>query len=222
MEETAAVMNGEGGKVPGVAAPAEQSMHTGTAGPAAERKGRKKEAEDGKYAAARRKAEAERDEAIARMRRSMAAMEAETRQSRGELERQRRGLRDEQDRLKAEEQIRRIGQMDPSVTDMKTLMEMPEYEELYALVKKGMSLTEAFKLCRWDKMMEQQAQRAARQTLNSWASRQHLTSLAGGAGRGDYSAVPAEVAAQFRLAKPGITDGEIRKKYRKYQKYKRQ
>jgi hypothetical protein len=34
--------------------------------------------------------------------------------------------------------------------------------------------------------------------------------------------VPAEVAAEYRLAKPGISDEEIRRKYRKYQKYQRQ
>jgi hypothetical protein len=58
--------------------------------------------------------------------------------------------------------------------------------------------------------------------MRSLGSRQHLTAVAGQPGNGEYVSVPAEVAAEYRLAKPGISDEEIRRKYRKYQKYQRQ
>lgn len=129
---------------------------------------------------------------------------------------------DERASLVAREQIRQIAELDGDIRSMDDLLDMPEFEGFYALVKKGVNLVEAFKLSRYEALMNKQADRAARQATQSAVSRQHLTSLAGGAGSGEYTSVPAEVAAQFRLAKPGITDGEIRKKYRKYQKYKRQ
>lgn len=145
------------------------------------------------------------------------------------LAREHRGLaeelgrtQDERARLVAQEQIRQIGALDGDIRSMDDLLDMPEFEGFYALVKKGVNLVEAFKLSRYEALMKKQAERAARQAMQSAVTRQHMMSLAGGAGSGEYSSVPAEVAAQFRLAKPGISDGEIRRKYRKYQKYKRQ
>lgn len=145
------------------------------------------------------------------------------------LAREHRGLaedlrrtQDERARIVAQEQIRQIGELDGDIHSMDDLLDMPEFEGFYALVKKGVNLVEAFKLSRYEALMKKQADKAARQAMQSAVTRQHMTSLAGGAGSGEYTSVPAEVAAQFRLAKPGITDGEIRKKYRKYQKYKRQ
>lgn len=223
MEEMSAALGGEGGKVPELAAPAPETQSTppGAAAPE-DNSGQRHRREDAKYAAARRKAEAERDTAIARMQRERSMEQAETQRLRQSLADEQRSARDVRARLIAEEQIRQIGQIDGAVTSMDELLSMPEYEDFYALVKKGMSLTEAYKITHYDRLMQRQADLSARQTMQSVASRQHMTALAGGTGSGDYVSVPAEVAAQFRLAKPGITDAEIRKKYRKYQKYKRQ
>lgn len=142
---------------------------------------------------------------------------------------ERERLADEQDRtrqermrLVTEDQVRRIAELDGEIRSLDDLLNMPEYDAFYALVKKGVSLVEAYKLTRYDRLMQRAADAAARQTMRSISSRQHMTALAGQPGAGEYVSVPAEIAAEYRLAKPGITDAEIRRKYRKYQKYKRQ
>lgn len=222
MEENSAAVSGEGAKQPEPAAPAPQEEKSQPGPALPEEKSRRERSEDAKYAAARRKAEAERDEALARVARERQAEQQALEEKHRALQAEQQQTRQARARLIAEQQIREIAGIDGSVQSMEDLLAMENYEDFYALVKKGMSLTEAYKLCHYERLMQRQADRAARQTMVSLASRQHMTALAGGAGTGDYSSVPAEVAAQFRLAKPGITDGEIRKKYRKYQKYKRQ
>ncbi|MCD8321475.1 MAG: hypothetical protein LUC89_01130 [Oscillospiraceae bacterium] len=128
----------------------------------------------------------------------------------------------ERARLTAEEQVRQIGKLDGRIQSLSDLIAMPEYGEFYGLVKKGMDLVQAYKLTCYDRLMQQTAEAASRQTMRSVASRQHLTALAGQPGESGPSAVPADVAAEFRLAKPGISDQEIRRKWRRYQNYKRQ
>jgi hypothetical protein len=130
--------------------------------------------------------------------------------------------RQERARLVADEQVRQIGQLDSAIGSLDDLLAMPEYESFYGLVQKGVSLVDAYKLTNYDKLVKKATDAAARQTMRSLGSRQHLTAMAGQPGNGEYVSVPAEVAAEYRLAKPGISDEEIRRKYRKYQKYQRQ
>lgn len=139
-----------------------------------------------------------------------------------DLRQERLRLMDERAKLVAEEQLRQIAKLDGEVATMDQLLDMPEYDSFYALVKKGVSLVEAYKLTRYDRLMERAAEAASRQTRHSMASRGHLTAAAAQPGSGEYSAVPADVADGFRLAKPGISEAEIRRRYRQYQKYKRQ
>lgn len=131
-------------------------------------------------------------------------------------------LRDQRARLVAEEQIRRIRELDRDIGGMEDLVSMPEFRSFYALVKKGVSLVDAYKLVRYDSLMQRAADAAARQAMRSIGSRSHLTAMAGQPGAGDFATVPAEIAAEYRLARPGITDKEIRRRYHQYKKYKRQ
>ncbi len=138
------------------------------------------------------------------------------------LEAERESLVSQRARMVAEEQIRAITEMDGDIRSVEDLMNMPEYGDFYGRVQKGMSLVDAYKLTRWDALMDRTAKAAAREAIQSVASRQHLAAVAGQPGVGDFSAVPPDVAEGFRQARPGITDGEIRRRYRKYQQYKRQ
>lgn len=135
---------------------------------------------------------------------------------------ERESLISQRARMVAEEQIRSIADLDGGIRSVDDLMAMPEYPDFYGRVQKGMSLVDAYKLTRWDALMDRAAKAAARETMQSVASRQHLTAVAGQPGVGDFGTVPAEVAEGFRQARPGITDGEIRRRYKKYQQYKRQ
>ncbi len=220
-ENSAAGIGGQGVNVPAAAAP-----ETSDGGQAAAESGRESagqsRAENARYAAARRRAEAERDEVIRRSEEERARQARENETLRGELAAERARTQDERARIVAEEQIRRIAEMDGTIRSVDDLMAMPEYGAFYALVKKGVSLVEAYKLTHYDALMKRTAAMSARQAMQSVASRGHMAALAGGDGSGEYLSVPAEVAAQYRLSKPGITDAEIRRKYRRYKNYQRQ
>lgn len=138
------------------------------------------------------------------------------------LEAERESLVSQRARMVAEEQLRSITALDGDIRSVDDLMAMPEYPDFYGRVQKGMSLVDAYKLTRYDALMDRAAKAAAREAIQSVASRQHLTAVAGQPGVGDFGTVPAEVAEGFRQARPGITDGEIRRRYKKYQQYKRQ
>jgi hypothetical protein len=214
MEENTTVLGTYGDKEPGLAAPAAQDTERTAPGEDRPERSQRTPA-DGRYAAARRKAEAQRDAAIQRMEMDVAAQQKTLA---GEQEK----TRQERARLVAEEQVRQIGQLDSEIKSLDDLMAMPEYDSFYALVRKGVNLVDAYKLTQYDKLVKRATDAAARQTMRSLGSRQHLTALAGQPGNGEYVSVPAEIAAEYRLAKPGISDEEIRRKYRKYQKYQRQ
>ncbi len=215
MEENKAAMSGTGEKAPEVAAPVNEEKHSETAAPQNDRRSDSARAEDGRYAAARRRAEAERDQAIEQMDRLVKA-------ERGRLAGEQERTRQERMRIVADDQVREISRLDGEIQSIDDLLAMPEYEEFYELVKRGVSMVQAYKLTRYDRLMQRASEAAARQTVRSLGSRQHLAALAGQPGMGEYVSVPAEVAAEYRLAKPGITDAEIRRKYRKYKKYQRQ
>jgi hypothetical protein len=146
----------------------------------------------------------------------------ETAQMQQSLAHEQEMTRQERAKLVAQEQVRQIGQLDGAIGSLDDLLAMPEYDSFYALVRKGVNMVDAYKLTHYDALVKRAADAASRQTMRSLGSRQHLTAVAGQPGNGEYVSVPAEVAAEYRLAKPGISDEEIRRKYRKYQKYQRQ
>lgn len=223
MDEHTAAAGGEGVKEPAVAAP-ESCGETSDRSAAHEQREKPEQSrtENAKYAAARRRAEAQMQQLRRQNEQQAAEQQRQNEQLRSALAAERTQMQDERARIVADEQLRQISRLDGAVQSMDDLLAMPEYDEFYALVKKGATLVQAYKLTHYDALMERTASAAARQTARSVASRQHLSALAAGAGEGEYLSVPAEVAAQYRLSKPGITDAEIRRKYRKYKHYQRQ
>ena len=155
-ENSAAGIGGQGVNVPAAAAP-----ETSDGGQAAAESGRESagqsRAENARYAAARRRAEAERDEVIRRSEEERARQARENETLRGELAAERARTQDERARIVAEEQIRRIAEMDGTIRSVDDLMAMPEYGAFYALVKKGVSLVEAYKLTHYDALMKRTA-----------------------------------------------------------------
>lgn len=221
MDEQNAAAGGEGVNVPAAAEPVTVGEAQKAALTEKESAGQSP-AENAKYAAARRKAEEQMQAMRRQSEQERAERQRENEALRGQLAAERMKTQDERARIVADEQIRQIAQLDGTIRSVEDLLAMPEYEAFYALVKKGASLVEAYKLTHYEALMRQTAACSARQATRSVASRQHLTALAGGAGDGDYLSVPSDVAAQYRLSKPGITDAEIRRKYRKYKQYQRQ
>ena len=227
------------------------------------------EDENAKYAAARRKAEAERDEAIAREKAErkrtveeiLAAIDmqdpyngrritteeelAEYRKKHDEERsaefKRRAGMGDEEyksfvdnlpevraakeaeaaanfakKRAEIEEDLKKIQEADPSVTDFVALTKTEGYSRISDLYGKGLSLYDAYKLVNYDKMVERAASASKQAAINAARSKSHLTSTAQrGTGSVD---VPADVMAQYRLFLPDASVEDIRKHYNKSRK----
>lgn len=129
---------------------------------------------------------------------------------------------DEQQRQQAQEaaqvrvdqEIAEIHKLDPSINTVKDLLTMPKAKEFYALVKKGNSFLDAFRLANFETLTAKRADAARQQAMNNARSKDHLTATGGQRGAG-AAQVPPDEMAMFRLINPGATDAEIQAYYNK-------
>ena len=129
---------------------------------------------------------------------------------------------DEQQRQQAQEaaqvrvdqEIAEIHKLDPSINTVKDLLTMPKAKEFYALVKKGNSFLDAYRLANFETLAAKRADAARQQAMNNARSKDHLTATGGQRGAG-AAQVPPDEMAMFRLLNPGATDAEIQAYYNK-------
>jgi len=124
--------------------------------------------------------------------------------------------REEQAKEKIAEQVKEISALDPSIKQLEDLTKMENYQEFYALVKRGNSLVDAFKLANYDRITRRIAAGAAQADRNAAAGKSHLTRTTQ-RGAGSVS-VPAEIRAEYKALMPDATDAEIAAHYNKYVK----
>lgn len=129
-----------------------------------------------------------------------------------------REAREREAKLRVEEQLKEIQAIDPSVKDISDLSRMETYPKLYDLVKRGYSISDAYKLANYDTLTARKAEASKQAVINAAKSKEHLSSTKS-RGSGAVS-VPADVAADYRLWNPDMTDEEIQKDYQKYIKSK--
>lgn len=127
-----------------------------------------------------------------------------------------REAREAASRVKVEEQVREIGQMDPSIKSLEDLAKMPTYPRFYELVKRGNTLADAFRLANFDALTQGAAAGARQAAVNAARSKEHLEQTKT-RGKGAVS-VPADVREQYRLFIPDATDEEIQRHYQKNHK----
>ena len=118
-----------------------------------------------------------------------------------------------QARINAE--IQEIHKMDPTINDVRDLLKMPAAKEFYALVKKGNSFLDAFRLANYDRLTAAAAEAAKQQAMNNARSKDHLTGSGPQRGQGS-SPVPADEMAMFKAINPGATDAEIQSYYNRH------
>ena len=124
--------------------------------------------------------------------------------------------RQQQQKMVLEEQIKEIGKLDPTIKSVKDLIEHPKYAEIYANVKKGISITDAFKLVNFDSLTANAGNAARQAALNAANSKEHLAPTSQrGAGA---VPVPADVKAQYKLLNPDATDAETQEHYNRFHK----
>lgn len=129
-----------------------------------------------------------------------------------------RQAREREAKIRVEEQLKEIQTIDPSVKDIRDLSRMETYPKLYDLVKRGYSISDAYKLANYDTLTARKAEASKQAVINAAKSKEHLsTTKSRGSGA---ASVPADVAADYRLWNPDMTDEEIQKDYQKYLKSK--
>lgn len=122
------------------------------------------------------------------------------------------------ERAKAEmdRQIAEIREMDSSIQSIEDFPKMENYQQFYALVKRGNTFTDAYKLANFDRLTSQNAQQAKQAALNQVNSKSHLDrTTTRGAGA---VTVPADVIAEYKALNPTATNAEIQAHYAKYMK----
>lgn len=115
---------------------------------------------------------------------------------------------------RVEAEIQEIHKLDPTINDVKDLLKMPTAKEFYALVKKGNSFLDAFRLANYDRLTTAAAEAAKQQAMNNARSKDHLTGAGPQRGQG-AAPVPADEMAMFKAINPGATDSEIQAYYNK-------
>lgn len=127
-----------------------------------------------------------------------------------------RQAREQQAKLKVEEQLKEITALDPTIQDLKDLAKMETYPKFYELVKRGDTLTDAFKLANYDALTGRAAAASRQAAINSAQGKQHLsTTTQRGAGA---VSVPADIKAEYLAFNPDATDAEIQQHYNRYMK----
>lgn len=121
---------------------------------------------------------------------------------------------EQQAKMKIDEQLRQITEMDPSIKELGDLTKMDNYDEFYGKVRRGMTLVEAYMLTNFDKLSGRKAAATKQAALNSINSKQHLSGTSS-RGTGALS-VPADVKDMYRAINPDATDAEIQAHYNKY------
>lgn len=140
----------------------------------------------------------------------------EAKQARAAAEAAAEQARQQQARLKVDEELKEIGALDPSIKELKDIAKLETYPKFYELVKKGNSLVDAFKLANYDALTSSTAAASRQAAINAAQSKRHLSQTAQrGAGA---VTVPSEVKEAYRAFNPGATEAEIQQHYNKYLK----
>lgn len=124
--------------------------------------------------------------------------------------------RQQDQKMKLSEQITEIGKLDPTVKTVEDLTKRPEYPQIYATVKKGISVVDAFKLANYDTLTQNAAAASRQAALNAANSKEHMAPTQT---RGSGAVpVPDNVKQMYRLYNPDATDAEIQAHYAKFHK----
>ena len=111
-------------------------------------------------------------------------------------------------------QLAEVAKLDPSIKSLEDLQKQENYASIYFLVvRKGLSLSDAYKLANFDKISSARASSAAKQAERNAKGKEHLQPTSQ---RGEGSvAVPADVMEMYKALNPKATNAEITAHYNK-------
>lgn len=117
-----------------------------------------------------------------------------------------------------ESQIAEITKIDPEIKSIENLSDMENYDDFYALVKKGNSLVDAYKLANYDKLIGKATSAEKQRALNAAAGKSHLSGAVASSRATGIDPVPAGKLSYYRVMFPDLSDDEIALEYAKIKK----
>lgn len=118
-------------------------------------------------------------------------------------------------KAKLDMQLKEIALLDPSIKSLADLTRAPYYDRFYELVKRGNSLSDAFKLANLDTITHNAAKASKQAAMNALGKQHMAATMARGVG--DVS-VPLDVREAYLAFNPSATNAEIQRHYNKYLK----
>lgn len=109
-------------------------------------------------------------------------------------------------------ELQQIRAIDPKISSLRDLQNAPAYKSVLALVEKGNSLIDAYKLANFETLTQTAAAAQKQAVLNSLHGKAHMQPVAGRQG-GTAAPVPKPVLEQYRMFNPNATEEEIRQHY---------
>ena len=111
-------------------------------------------------------------------------------------------------------QIGEITKMDPTIKSLEDISKMPTFQVFDAFVRRGLSLTEAYRLANFDSLMQRDAAATRQATINAAKGKNHLTPLGGVNGPQEQLVeIPQNERELWETAYPGVPYKELREKY---------
>ena len=118
-------------------------------------------------------------------------------------------------KARVDAELLEIQKLDPEIRSVEDLLHMPTAKEFYALVQKGNSFLDAFRLANYERLTARVAEAAKQQAQNLSRSKDHLTATTGQRGGGAISVPPDELRL-FREINPGASEADIQTYYNQY------
>lgn len=119
-------------------------------------------------------------------------------------------------KIKAEAEIAEIGKIDPTITDINSLISSKNGQQIIEYVRKGLNFKDAYYLANREDMQAKAVETAKQQAALNARGKDHLSATKG-AGTG-AAPVPRDEMQMFKLFNPKATDAQIQEYYNKHQK----
>ena len=115
-----------------------------------------------------------------------------------------------------EMELAEIRKLNPEIKTLDDIIRMPTGGDFADLVRKGCSFVQAYKTANFDAIMQKTRAAGEQRARNAAMSQAHIKGTP--TSQSEAFVVPQQVKEMYRVFKPGITDEEIAKDYRKNRK----
>ncbi len=101
-----------------------------------------------------------------------------------------------------------------TIKSLEDISKMPTFQVFDAFVRRGLSLTEAYRLANFDSLMQRDAAATRQATINAAKGKNHLAPLGGVNGPQEQLVeIPQNERELWETAYPGVPYKELREKY---------